>query len=209
MKKLYIVGAGGFGRELGAWLRHSPECGHAWELTGFLDDDPSALAGVSDALPLVSSITDFQPDPDDLLICGLGQPAVKRRVVQQLRERGAVFIGFTHPSVILGERVRLGEGVVLCPGAILTSDIRLGDFALINCHSSLGHDTVLEDFVTISGHCDLTSRCHIGEEAFLGSGVRLRPGVKVGAAAVVGIGSVVIQAVPPSSTVFGNPAKRA
>lgn len=209
MKNLYIVGAGGFGRELAAWLDHSPEAGFEWRLGGFIDDNPGALGSIDHPLPVASSIEDFRPGSDDLLICGLGQPAVKRSAIARLRERGGNFIGFIHPGVTLGERIQVGEGVVLCPGVILTADIAIGDFVLINCHSSVGHDTTIGDFATVSGHCDLTSRCRIGEDAFLSSGVRLRPGLEVGAGAKVDIGSVVLHTVEPGTTVFGNPAKRA
>ena len=43
MKKLYIVGAGGFGREVYAWVKQHPEFNKSWTLEGFLDDNADAL----------------------------------------------------------------------------------------------------------------------------------------------------------------------
>ena len=37
MDQVYIVGAGGFGREVAHWLTQSPDCGTKWRLAGFLD----------------------------------------------------------------------------------------------------------------------------------------------------------------------------
>ena len=47
----------------------------------------------------------------------------------------------------------------------------------------------------------------IGDDAWLGGGSIVLPGVSVGEAAVVGAGSVVTHDVPPGVTVAGNPAR--
>jgi maltose O-acetyltransferase len=47
----------------------------------------------------------------------------------------------------------------------------------------------------------------IGDDAWLGGGTIVLPGVSVGEAAVVGAGSVVVRDVPPGATVAGNPAR--
>jgi maltose O-acetyltransferase len=47
----------------------------------------------------------------------------------------------------------------------------------------------------------------IGNDAWLGSGVIVLPGVTIGARAVVGAGSVVTQDVPADCVVVGNPAR--
>jgi maltose O-acetyltransferase len=46
----------------------------------------------------------------------------------------------------------------------------------------------------------------IGDDAWLGGGSIVLPGVSIGARAVVGAGSVVTRDVPPDTTVAGNPA---
>ncbi|MCH8475670.1 MAG: acetyltransferase [Opitutales bacterium] len=206
-RSLYILGAGGFGRELYYWLQQHPDSGRAWKVEGFLDDDAGALEGYDFPAKIVSGIKDFQPAPEDLVICALGNPSLKRKLISQLKSRGAGFMGFVHPSVVMGEKVELGEGVILCPGVILTSCLRLGDHVMFNCHSSAGHDVEVGSFSTLSGHCDLTGFCRVGEEVLLGSGARLLPGVQVGDRAVVGAGAVVLRNVKAGTTVFGNPAK--
>lgn len=208
MKRVLIVGAGGFGRELLAWCRHDPAHGKDWQIAGFLDDNPDALKGYGKKAGIVGKITDYHPQPGEELLCAIGQPAVKRRVVESLLAAGAVFRGYRHPSVILGDNVLLGRGVVLCPGVILTSDIMLGDYVLFNCHASAGHDVKVGAYSTVSGHCDLTGFVSLGEGTFLGSRATIIPSKKVGNGATVGAGAVVITNVPPGITVFGNPARR-
>jgi FlaA1/EpsC-like NDP-sugar epimerase len=55
MKNLYIVGAGGFGRELYGWINQSPEFKSKYKILGFLDDNSQALerfGNFADVFPL-------------------------------------------------------------------------------------------------------------------------------------------------------------
>jgi len=208
MKRILIVGAGGFGRELLAWAKHDRDYGRAWTIVGFLDDNPNALEACQLDVPVVGTIESYVPAPDEALLCAIGKPDVKRRIVGLLNSRGATFQRFIHPSVVIGERVVLGAGVVLCPGVILTSDIHCGDFVMVNCHSSAGHDVCIGNYTTVSGHCDLTGYVTVGEGVFMGSRASVIPGRNIGNGATIGAGAVVISHVPPGVTMFGNPARR-
>lgn len=206
MKNLIIIGAGGFGREVHAWASQHPDCGRAWRIAGFLDDDPSALDGFHHRGAVLAGIADYSVQRDDCFTCAIGDPAVRKKICGALLDRGAEFIRLVHPTAVLGANVRLGQGVVVCPYATLTVDVRLGDFVIVNCHSTVGHDAQIGAWSTLSGHCDVTGQVRVGESVFLGSGARVTPGRSVGAGAVVGAGSVVIRSVREGQKVFGNPA---
>lgn len=205
--RLLVVGAGGFGREILGWARQCRECGTDWVPAGFLDDNPKAVPEAATGLPWVGTIRDHRPDGSAVYLCGLGRPTVRRQIVSRLQEKGAQFISLIHPTVILGERVTLGTGVILCPRVCLTCDIEIGDFCSINLHSTVGHDARIGPWCQINSHCDITGAVEIGSCALLGSGARIIPGVKVGNRSVVGAGSVVIRHVPDDVTVFGAPAR--
>ncbi|NCG08008.1 MAG: sugar O-acyltransferase [Verrucomicrobia bacterium] len=207
MKNLYIVGAGGFGREVYGWLQDLPECGRDWTVRGFLDDNPDALSGMNYPVGLVGSVSKCQPEANDLYVCGIGSVAEKRRACAPLLGRGADFISLIHPSVIVGPNVQLGQGVVLCPRVTLTCDIKVGAMTLINCHTTVGHDACIGAWVTVSANCDLTGFTEVGDASFLGSGARIIPGKTVGCEATVGAGAVVIRSVGDGQKVFGNPAR--
>ena len=207
MKRLIIVGAGGFGREVYAWAEAHPDCGRLWEIAGFLDDNPAALDRFDYPVSILAAVVDYSPQSNDLFLCAIGSPAIKRMVCGKLLGSGAEFISLVHPTVVIGFNVEIGVGTIICPHAIVTCDVAIGDFVAINCHSSIGHDVRIADWVTLSGHCDVTGQTELGEMAFLGSGARILPLKKVGARAMVGAGSVVISHVPTNAKVFGNPAR--
>lgn len=207
MKRLIIAGAGGFGREVYAWAKAHPDCGRQWEIAGFLDDNEAALDGFDYPCAILGTVAEYAPEADDVFVCAIGSPAIKRKVCEQLLERSAEFINLVHPTAVLGMNVKLGKGVIVCPYAIITCDVQIGDFVAVNCHSSVGHDVRMADWVTLSGHCDVTGQVELGEMAFLGSGARILPLKQVGARALIGAGSVVISHVPADTKVFGNPAR--
>ena len=204
---LFIVGAGGFGRELYCWLKDSSEWGVAWRFAGFIDDNLSALDGFDYDAEVVSSASDFVPSRGQLFVCGIGNVEVKSKVCGPLVDEGAEFITFVHPSVVVGRNVELGAGVVVCPQVVLSCDIEIGEMVMLNLHTTVGHDARIGKWTTVSAHCDLTGSTRVGEAVFLGSGARVIPGKSVGNQAVVGAGSVVIRNVNEGQKVFGNPAR--
>jgi len=207
-KRLLIIGAGGFGREVLAWALAVPPDARNWEIGGFLDANTRALGEHPCNYRIVGDPAYYAPAEEDVFVPAIADPATKLRLCHGLRSRGGVFAGIVHPSVIIGPGCRLGAGCVLCPRVVLTTNVTVGDFVTINVGAACGHDTVLDDGITISSFADVTGAVHLGEGVFLGSHAVVFPRVEVGAFAVIGAGSVVLRRVPPRATVMGVPAKQ-
>jgi acetyltransferase-like isoleucine patch superfamily enzyme len=97
-------------------------------------------------------------------------------------------------------------GSILCPFTQLSCEITLGKCVTFGTLSSSAHDTVIGDWCQISGHCSINGRAALEEGVFVGSHVAILPGVRIGAYAHVGAGSIVLKRVKPGVKVFGNPA---
>ena len=206
MKKLYIVGAGGFGREVFAWIKQHPEFNKSWVLSGFLDDNLDALKNFG-SFATVVPLKNHQVTESNVYICALGLPLVKTKLLAPLIAQNAEFISFIHPTAVICERVKLVRGVVVCPGVSISVDISIGEFSMIGPNTTIGHDGTIGAWCTLCAQCDITGRVTIKDGVFLGSRVSIIPGKTVGSKSILGAGSVVISDVPESVTVVGNPAR--
>ena len=148
MKRLLIVGAGGFGREVWAWAQDVMRAERCWEFGGFLDRNPEALARYLPEAEIVGDPECYSPAGGDVLLCAVGDPETKLRLSNELEGRGASFVTLRHPSAIVGPGCSVGRGCVLCPQVVLTTNVTVGDFVTVNLNSTIGHDAVIGD-----GHC--------------------------------------------------------
>lgn len=205
-KNLIIAGAGGFGREVFTWARQTWGFHGEWRFKGFLDDKPEIFDPELHPKAVISSIREYQPDEGDYFLCAVGKPHIKAELSTTLLEKGLQPATLIHPSVIIGRKVEIGIGSILCPNVVLTCDIRLGKFVTLNVATAVGHDSVIGDWSQTSAFCDLTGASKVGRRVFFGSRASLLPGISVGDDAVVGAGSVVIRDVEAGETVFGVPA---
>jgi sugar O-acyltransferase (sialic acid O-acetyltransferase NeuD family) len=208
MKRLLIIGAGGFGREVLNWALDVLPENRNWEVGGFLDANPAVLDAYDCGFPILDDPLNYVPEDNDCFICAIGHPSTKLRVCRSLKERGAQFITLIHPTAIVGSRSKLGEGCIFCPGSIITVDVTIRDFVTVNALSTIGHNAVVGQGCTLSGHVDVTGYASLGEGVFLGTHAVILPGAKVGDYAIVGSGSVVLKKVKAGATVMGVPAKQ-
>jgi sugar O-acyltransferase (sialic acid O-acetyltransferase NeuD family) len=207
-RRLLIVGAGGFGREVLQWAQDIAAEGCDWTIGGFLDADRAALDSYACEYRVLSSPAEYEPSDEDLLVCAIGDPATRMRVTVELTSRGARFATLVHPTAIVGSRSLLGEGCILCPRVTMTTDIRLGRHVIVNTHSTIGHDVTIGDCCSLFSHCDVTGGATLEPGVTMGSHAAVLPGVRVGEFARISAGSVVSRRVKPFTTVFGVPAKK-
>lgn len=202
MKKLIIIGARGFGREVCNIARQTGQ----FEIKGFLDDKSDALSEFSGYPPILSSVENYVITDEDFFICALGDVKFKKKYINLIIGRGGRFTNVIHPSVIINQNVKLGLGIILCPFTYISNEVTIGNFVTIQTHSAIGHD------VQIGDYCMINALTFLGGFAKLEEGVTINPGATVlpksvvGENSTIGINSSVLKDVRPNHTVYGNPA---
>jgi len=208
MKRVIIVGAGGFGREIHGWAQMCPDYNHTWKVVGFLDDGRTEHdARCVQEPPILGTVTDYQPAEDEELLLAIGSPEIKLALARQLEDKGARFRTFIHPSVLVAPSCTIGRGSILCPYVVIGAYASIGAFVTLNLHSTVGHDATVGDGVTLSCHCDVSGFAVLERGAFLGSHASVLPSVKVGTFATLGAGSTATRTLKARTTYFGLPAK--
>lgn len=166
----------------------------------------SALDGYHYDVGVLGDVESYDIEEDDVFVGAIGDPLDKVRYYAPIIEKDGRFINIIHPLASIGQNVRLGTGIVLSPFSSITSDVKVGDHVSVGAFSNLGHDTVVGDWCQISSHCGVNGKASIEDGAFIGSHACILPGMKIGAWAHVGAGSIVVRNVDPYVKVFGNPA---
>jgi sugar O-acyltransferase (sialic acid O-acetyltransferase NeuD family) len=208
MKQLIIIGAGGFGREVIEWAQHCPAYRKEWEIGGFVDDRPDALDAFPEyGLKVLGNTREYEPRPDEVYLIALGKPTLRAAMRNRFEQKGAKFTRLIHESCVIGRRVQLEPGVILCPRITLTCDISIGANTALNINTAVGHDASIGSDCQISSFCDITGYVRVGNGVFMGSRASIIPGKRVGDGTVVGAGSVVVSNIPANVTVFGSPAR--
>ena len=204
-KRLFIIGAGGFGRELEAWLQSIKPQHRDWRLAGYLDENPDALKGNPSRVSIVGTPFDYPFTRNDAVIIGIADPITKAKVHDLLKDRVQI-PAFVHPTAIIGNYIKIGEGSIICAYCSLSSNVQLGCCVTINAGTLIGHDVVIGDWTSVMSHATISGQCRIGDHVFIGSGATILPSISIAQHSTVGAGSVVIKNVRARSTVFGNPA---
>jgi acetyltransferase-like isoleucine patch superfamily enzyme/dTDP-4-dehydrorhamnose 3,5-epimerase-like enzyme len=104
---------------------------------------------------------------------------------------------FIENDVVLGDRVTVKSGVQLWDG------LRVGDDVFIGPNATFSNDK----YPRSKHYQETVLQTHLGAGCSIGAGAVVLPGLRVGARAMVGAGSVVTHDVPARAIVSGNPAR--
>ena len=107
-----------------------------------------------------------------------------------------------------GFRTSIGEGVVINFNCTFLDGggITIGDHTLIGPGCRICTPQHPIDFEERRKPVETGLPITIGEDCWLGAGVTVCPGVRIGARSIIGAGSVVVHDIPEDSLAAGNPA---
>lgn len=106
-------------------------------------------------------------------------------------------------NITLGGRAFLNYDVVILD----CGPVAIGEGALVGPGAQLIAADHARDPRTRRSGIEFAAPVTVGDNAWIGAGAIVLPGVTVGADAIVGAGSVVTRDVPPGATVAGSPAR--
>lgn len=110
-------------------------------------------------------------------------------------------------TVIIGDGNVISEHVTIQRPSN-PSETKIGNNNLIMAHSHIGHDAVVGNDTEICTGVILGGYSVVEDGAKLKLGVTVRNRKRIGAKALVGLGSAVVKDIPPDAVVVGNPAKQ-
>ena len=208
MKKIAIVGAGGFGREVKSIIDDINKKNTTYNFLGFYDD--AFIKGtLINNYPVLGKVKDINYISSAVsVVLGIGDPLVKFAIVKELNNKFIKFPNIIHPNSIIGDDfVKLGIGNVICSNSILTCNITVCDFVTINLMCTVGHDTIIKSYSSFMPSVNISGDVEIAEKVYIGTGAKIINQINIGNETIVGAGAVVSKNLPDKCTAVGIPAK--
>lgn len=140
MKRLVLLGAGGYGQTLADLVAQT----HTYEEVIFLDDNAAAQntrGTCADYVNFKDKGTAFYP--------AFGNNTVRMKWLKQFEAEGLTVPNFIHPTAYVSPTAKLGIGVVVLPLAVVNTNCCIKNGCIINCGAIVDHDCILEPGVHV------------------------------------------------------------
>lgn len=210
VKKIVLIGAGGFGREVAQMIEDLNIKKKRYELLGFLDDGKQFQRdSIINGYPWLGDSNWILDHKNDIVCnCTIGDASTKAIVMKRLINQGVQFESIVAPTAGVAAHTDIGLGCVLYWNVAVSVNCRIGAGVLLNDGVKIGHDVTIGDYTSIMPDTGISGGCQIGEQVNIGGHAFIIPGRKVGDCARIAAGSIVFSNVRAGTTVLGNPAKR-
>jgi sugar O-acyltransferase (sialic acid O-acetyltransferase NeuD family) len=150
MKRLFIYGCGAHARKVAHYAR---ACG--FELVAFVDENPGARAPLPHiALRQAASLD--APGEDDAMFVAIGDPAVRRRLMDRLAAANWALPALVHPSAVVAPDAVIGAGALIAAAAVVETATVIGRGAIVDIGVLVDHE------------CEIGEFCHLRPGEVLG-----------------------------------------
>jgi sugar O-acyltransferase (sialic acid O-acetyltransferase NeuD family) len=209
MKKIAIIGAGGFGREVKMLIDQINHYEKKHEFIGFFDDNVESET-IINGFKVLGSINELvQIDYNLEIVISIADPMIKKKMYETLNKNSFLsFPSLIHPNVLIGsDDVLIGYGSIICASNIITVNVSLGNFVILNLGCTIGHDTKIGDYCSFMPSVNISGEVIIENSVYVGTGAKIINLVTIGNSTIVGAGAVVSKSLPAKCTAVGIPAK--
>lgn len=201
MRKLVIIGASGFGREVAWIVERINGSSPGLELLGFCDDAEDKRTGLCGTYPLLGRVEEAAGSGAGLFFCAIGNNRARQAVTARALAAGLKPLTLVDPTAVIAPGAVIGAGCYVGIGSVVSVGTRIGEGVLVNHHVCVGHDVVVDDFAQLCPGVNVSGGCRIGEGALLGTNAGTIPQRRVGAWATVGAGVTTMRDVADETSV--------
>ena len=134
MKRLVILGAGGYGRTVA-------DVAHQLGYSTIVLDDANPVHPLSSFRSYINPTTSFIP--------AFGNNALRMEWINRIEESGGILATLIHPTAYVSPTATISPGTVILPHAIVNTDVVVGRGCIINLGAIVDHGCILEEGVHI------------------------------------------------------------
>lgn len=198
MRDLFIVGAGGFGREA-IWTAeriNAAEGEAKWNIIGYADDDPKWKKGDNfEGYPILGTVEEVSHDyPGASVFIAIGNNAKRADIYKRLR--GHDFPALIDPSAQVSPTTEFKHGTYIATEAVVQVGSDIGKFTLVGARSFVGHDAAVGDFVNVGSGTAIAAGVKVADGVSFFANCSTMPYISIGENAWITCGTGVKEDVP-------------
>lgn len=209
IKDIYILGSGGFAKEVAFLLESQNKYKRIWNIVGYVDKPD--LLGTNNGKYYVTTTENelIELKREINIAIGIGKPTIVKRIIEMLKQNNFIkFPNIIHSSVIADwNAIKIGEGNIITANNVFTTDISIGSFNIFNLSCTLGHDSTIGNFNVFNPTVNLSGGLKIGDANLIGTGAQVLQYLEIGNNITLGAGSVATKSLIEEGIYVGIPAK--
>jgi sugar O-acyltransferase (sialic acid O-acetyltransferase NeuD family) len=197
LKKIAIIGYGGFAREIACNLKK-----------GTYNFFVNKQYINSDNISILKPLEEIDINNYSALVA-IGNPLLRKKIIESL-PFGIEHYTFIDKRAILLDKdtINIGEGSIITAGTVITTNINIGKFSHLNLNTTVGHDSNLGDFLTTTPGVHISGEPNIGKYTYFGCGAVVKNKINICDNVIVGMNSVVNKDITESGVYVGAPVKK-
>jgi sugar O-acyltransferase (sialic acid O-acetyltransferase NeuD family) len=117
------------------------------------------------------------------------------------------FVNAIHPSVIIGNNVTMGVGIIAMAGCIFNPGAIVENFTFFATGAQIEHDCYIGEYASVSAGSVLGGHVKIGKFSAITLNVTIVDRLSIGENTVIGAASLVTKSMPDNVLAYGAPAK--
>lgn len=178
-QQIFIIGAGGVGREILAVLQHS-SLKEEFEVSGFIDDAVESGTLIN-GIKVLGGIKYLLSKENTNVVIAIGNPKIRKAIIDKLSVKKINFPTIIHPKVSLHDssRISIGKGTYITEGCIITTDVSIGDFCLLNVGVTINHDAIIGNNCVIMPGVRITCGINLGANSFVSANCVLSKAISI------------------------------
>lgn len=206
MEDIYIIGSGGFAKEVYFLLKEI----NKFKIKAFVDvQDGDDIIFSEKSIPIITEDDflklKFSNKPN--LVMGLGDPILLDKIAKKFKDY--TFPNIIHPNVVLDiDNIIMGRGNVITAGVVMTTHIKIGSFNVFNLNTTIGHDVVIGNYNIFNPSVNISGEVMIGDKNLFGVGSVVLQQKNFGNNSILGASSLLTKDAGDNLILVGVPAKQ-